>query len=371
MTPSANLTPVPASTSGGEGTCTAGPNHEYNECCGEGKSRKVIRSCNNSGGFVYAVGACDQSDGACGNISANTGTSCPSGQAYVNGKCYSSGSCNPSCPATSTCGQADGCSGVCTNKCGNQAEANAVSAAGPTAGANGGIINGGNSDSNACNASTGICQAGNGQTLQQCNCSRLSNNQGSAGVCIQNCRPVSGSVDCQAQANSSCQAVQLDVLDGSGNVVDTIVCLPPSGCSGGEPVTGGVVTAAGGSAPAAGGGEPAAGGGTSAPTAPAVGGGIAAACVATQLYLGDSTTPASAAQIASLAVGDTVRLAIKGNLASFTKGRFVIKLNNSVVATQETATKRNLPGDPAAFEFIYDYTITQGGSYSVEGSIWQ
>lgn len=371
MTPSANLTPVPPSTSGGEGTCTAGPNHEYNECCGEGKSRKVIRSCNNSGGFVYAVGACDQSDGACGNVNASTGTSCPSGQAYVNGKCYSSGSCNPYCPATSTCGQADGCSGVCTNKCGSQVEANTVSAVGPTAGPNGGIINGGNSDSNACNASTGVCQAGGGQTLQQCNCSGLSNNQGSTGVCIQNCRPVGGSVNCQTEANSSCQAVQLDVLDGSGKVVDTIVCLPPSGCSGGAPVTGGVTTMAGGSAPAAGGGEPAVGGGTQSPTGTVPPGGTAGACVATRLYINSSPTPATPAQIAALRIGDTIRLAVKGNLASFTKGRFVIKLNNSVLATQETTTKQNLPGDPATFEFIYDHTITQGGNYSIEGSIWQ
>ena len=169
----------------------------------------------------------------------------------------------------------------------------------------------------------------------------------------------------QAVQNLGGNCGQVDYRNTTGGYCGVMVQNCYGSCAGG------VVTAAGGSAPAAGGGEPAAGGETPAPTAPAVGGGIAAACVATQLYLGDSTTPASAAQIASLAVGDTVRLAIKGNLASFTKGRFVIKLNNSVVATQETTTKRNLPGDPAAFEFIYDYTITQGGSYSVEGSIWQ
>lgn len=138
------------------------------------------------------------------------------------------------------------------------------------------------------------------------------------------------------------------------------VGAPPAG--GGEPP-------AGGGAPPAGGGEPP-GSGTP-PTGTVPPGGVAGACVATRLYINGGTSPATAAQIASLQIGNTIRLAVRGNQASFTKGRFVIKLNNSVLTTQETTTKQNLPGDAATFEFIYDYTITQDGNYSIEGSIWQ
>ena len=133
---------------------------------------------------------------------------------------------------------------------------------------------------------------------------------------------------------------------------------------------GGVTTMAGG-APAAGGGEPAAGEGTQSPTGTVPPGGLAGACVATRIYINGNATLATTEQINAIKIGDAIRLAVRGNQASFTKGRFVIKLNNSVLTTQETTTKQNLPGDAATFEFIYDYTITQGGDYSIEGSIWQ
>jgi len=63
--------------------------------------------------------------------------------------------------------------------------------------------------------------------------------------------------------------------------------------------------------------------------------------------------------------------AIRGNLANFTKGRFIIKKDGAVLETKETTTKNNLPGDAATFEFIYDYTITSGGAYAIEGAVWQ
>lgn len=70
-------------------------------------------------------------------------------------------------------------------------------------------------------------------------------------------------------------------------------------------------------------------------------------------------------------VGDTIRLAVRGNLANFTKARFVIKLNGTTVESKESTTTRDLPGDAATFEFIYDYTVSKGGVYSIEGAVMQ
>ena len=275
----------------------------------------------NSGGTCIAwdvVGSASLPNGSGGSNTTSSGV------------CAGLGGINQICRVPQNCGNASNCDG--------------------------GLI----CDNGTCKTiSPGTCGSGsNGCRVH--NCSVCSNYGGG----LDECRSGGTVTDC-ASAKLSGSCGQIDLLDAGGNYCGVMQQACTGSCAGG------VATTMGGGAPAAGGGEPAAGGGTPAPTAPAVGEGIAAACVATQLYLGGSTTPASAAQIASLAIGDTIRLAIKGNLANFTKGRFVIKLNNSVVTTQETTTKRNLPGDPAAFEFIYDYTITQGGSYSVEGSIWQ
>lgn len=106
-------------------------------------------------------------------------------------------------------------------------------------------------------------------------------------------------------------------------------------------------------------------------------GGTAPLCVETRVYLkkADGTFDAVATPVSQLSskvsIGNTIRLAIRGNLANFTKGRFIIKKGSTVLETKETTTKNNLPGDPATFEFVYDYTVASGGSYSIEGAVWQ
>lgn len=106
-------------------------------------------------------------------------------------------------------------------------------------------------------------------------------------------------------------------------------------------------------------------------------GGTAPLCVETRVYLkkADGTFDTVATPVSQLSskvsIGNTIRLAIRGNLANFTKGRFIIKKDGTVLETKETTTKNNLPGDPATFEYIYDYTVASGGSYSIEGAVWQ
>ena len=100
-------------------------------------------------------------------------------------------------------------------------------------------------------------------------------------------------------------------------------------------------------------------------------------CVETRVYLkkADGSFDTSATPVSQLSskisVGNVIRFAIRGNLANFTKGRFIIKKDGAVLETKETTTKNNLPGDAATFEFIYDYTITSGGAYAIEGAVWQ
>jgi hypothetical protein len=119
------------------------------------------------------------------------------------------------------------------------------------------------------------------------------------------------------------------------------------------------------------------GGGTTTPTTPGGGGGTAAMCVETRVYLkkADGTFDTVATPIAQLSskisIGNVIRLAIRGNLANFTKGRFIIKKDGVVLETKETTTKNNLPGDAATFEYIYDYTVPSGGTNSIEGAVWQ
>jgi len=162
------------------------------------------------------------------------------------------------------------------------------------------------------------------------------------------------------------------------------VTITKSGCKGsGTPsvttsVTASVTTTPGGStssssSSSSGGSSSSSSGGSSSSSS----GGVSPMCVETRVYLKKAdgtfeTTVTPVAQLSSkLALGSVIRLAVRGNLANFTKARFVIKNNGAVLETKETTTKNNLPGDAATFEYTYDYTITVAGSYTIEGSVWQ
>lgn len=100
------------------------------------------------------------------------------------------------------------------------------------------------------------------------------------------------------------------------------------------------------------------------------------ACVETRVYLRPaadanfSDTPTPVSELGSkVKVGDMIRLAVRGNKATFVVGRFTIKRDGTAVGTFNTTTTRPLAGDPATKEYYYDYTISAPGAYTFEGEV--
>ena len=89
-------------------------------------------------------------------------------------------------------------------------------------------------------------------------------------------------------------------------------------------------------------------------------------CIEVKIYtLQDSVwTETAAAEVGQYAaVGDTIRLALKGNSSTFVTGRFNISVGG-VTGSWVTTSTKNGNG-----ELYLDYELENGGSYSVEGEI--
>jgi len=158
-------------------------------------------------------------------------------------------------------------------------------------------------------------------------------------------------VDC-ASANLGSACGQIDYLDTSGTYCGVKVQNCYGTCGGGTPPTG---------APPTG-------------TPPATGTPIVVnACVGIRIYKKEgatfSTTPMPQNQLGSLRVGDVIRLAVRGNNATFKGGRFIVKVGGSEIGIYDVTASLPLAGDPATREFIYDYQIGRGGSYTIEGYV--
>lgn len=100
------------------------------------------------------------------------------------------------------------------------------------------------------------------------------------------------------------------------------------------------------------------------------------ACVETRVYLRPtadanfSDTPTPVSELGSkVKVGDTIRLAVRGNKAAFVVGRFIVKRGETAVGTFNAIDSRALPGDPATKEYYYIYTVTEPGNYTFEGQV--
>ena len=92
----------------------------------------------------------------------------------------------------------------------------------------------------------------------------------------------------------------------------------------------------------------------------------AGVCLAVKIYtLQDGVwTVTPVAEVGQhVEVGDSVRLALKGNSSAFVSGRFRI-VNNGVPESLKSTAKKNAGG-----ELYFDYEIKNAGSYSVEGEI--
>ena len=75
-------------------------------------------------------------------------------------------------------------------------------------------------------------------------------------------------------------------------------------------------------------------------------------------------TVTSAAEVGQYAsVGDTIRLAVKGNSSAFINGRFRVTVGG-VAGDWATTNAKNGNG-----ELYFDYLLENGGSHSVEGEI--
>ena len=107
------------------------------------------------------------------------------------------------------------------------------------------------------------------------------------------------------------------------------------------------------------------GGGTTTTSSSSGGGGLpvdTGMCVETRIYTLQNgawkLTPAD--QVGQfVSVGDKIRLAVRGNSSQFSRGRF--RVNNG---TWVTTTTKN-----AAGEFYIEYTLSQAGTYTVEGQV--
>lgn len=335
------------------GQCESGGQpHEYNECCGQNKSRHVVRTCV-GGQFQWKTyNDCEQEDSACGPPPPpeSKPPSCKPGEVFADGQCHNVQGCTPDCN-NKGCGAPDGCSGVCTESCETKQEANTASNQGPQPQQGGGIINAGNATNDACTAS-GSCAPSGGQTMKICKCDALEYGQVTA-ICTKDCQDASGTVNCQSEADANCKVVQLDVYSG-GSLVDTVVCtpnkdkcaapapLPPAPTSppaqqqqSAPPAT---QTAAPTPAP------------TSTPT-PIAG----PQCKNIKIYKGDQVVIPS-----DLVAGDAVEFAVVG--ANATKAR--VRVNGS---TWTETTAKNTSN-----EFIIGFTVpSSGGTFTVEAEVHQ
>lgn len=165
-----------------------------------------------------------------------------------------------------------------------------------------------------------------------------------------------------------------------------VYCIPPSAGGGGGGGGGG------GSTPTptkAGGGGGGGGGGGSTPTptrkvtaTPTVTPIVAGACMEIQLYAKKpdgtfSTTPMTAAEKASIKLGDTLRLVVKANKGNLL-ARFRVWFNGATMALPGPAVYPDAPHQRPRDGFLdpqtkknsyYDFTATRAGEYKFEGFV--
>lgn len=333
---------------------------------------------------------CAARGGSCTlGYSSSTSPQCPAGNDYI-GSCTNSSCCKATVATTTalSCTCANGSRtgeygpATCTNPTTGEVTTQPfrVDCAGQSGAIGGSGETGGYEREGVwgefgvdCDRNTGTC-SGNTVYVYSCSPEEIDTWAASgAPICLQGLWETSGSVNCVDIANQTCSFVQIDVVTDNPLSGSAMTCYPTVDC--GSPATAPTATpslAADLPAPQTTPGDnPNTVEVTESPTVTTEVTTTAPACVNTRIFINGSTTAATQEQMNGIRVGDTIRLAIRGNQSSFTKGRFVIKLDNTILETFETTTKQNLPGDVATFEFIQDYVITQGGNYAIEGSIWQ
>ncbi len=196
-----------------------------------------------------------------------------------------------------------------------------------------------------CTASPFICQSPTTQASGQCQVYKCGNkcDQGNQ------CTIASGGPVACSGASLGGQCGQIDFLDTGGSYCG----VKSQNCYG---TCGGATT-------------------TATQGATATAGTVPNACVATRVYLKNdmgafATTETPVSQLGSkVHVGDVIRLAVRGNKATFAGGQFTVKLGGVVLGTYEVTASLPLVGDPATKEYYYDYTIAQSGSYEIDGAV--
>lgn len=104
---------------------------------------------------------------------------------------------------------------------------------------------------------------------------------------------------------------------------------------------------------------------TGTPTAPPT----AAACVNTRIFINDSTTAATTAQMNAIKINDKIRMVVAGNAASLVGARFDVKINGALAGSFPVTSNLTPIRADGVREFYYDYKISQAGSYTVEGYV--
>lgn len=327
-TPPPVPSPKPTPGNSETGQCVAGNGfkHQYNEQCGPTAIRYVERSCVN-GQFVWSTSEVG-GQGSC--------TCKDDGFVWIDGRCNDIRGCTPKCTKDSICGSNDSCSGVCTENCKTQGLANEASNKGPGKG----LVNKGKGI--LCDEK-GVCKSGDGE-LWLCLCDNLLTTGSHVGYCDKCSKISATSADCLGIANAQCKAVQLDVYDKSGGLVDVTSCSPTVSCSSSNPPPGGSGDTGGGGNGGGGGG-----GGTTPGTTPPP-----PQCVSIKIYKnGTVVTPST------LSVGDAVKIAVTKNTSS--KAR--VRINGG--AWSETTTLNNNN------EYTVDWTVPSGlTSFTVESQIY-
>ena len=294
--------------------------------------------------------------GACNNLSGTCRGRSPGDYINASGG-YNSGS--PYC----TCRQASSGSCYC------EAAPGITPTAAPTAPAGGcaGPLQSCNSAA-CCTGQNLVCQGTSGNLVCQQTapggggdrwCADTSNGGGTGGLCN-----ATKTFHCTQLTNGQC-------LDNQGSAPGTCgqtdqVCNGSSGGRSGQLCGGFTVFSSGCGA-----------GTTTTPTTTPGGGGTptptttAAACVNTRIFINGGTTAATAAQMNAIKVNDKIRMVVMGNNASLVGAKFIVKIGGADVSNGGFLVTTNLTPiqSNGVREFYYDYTITQPGSYTVDGYV--
>ena len=223
---------------------------------------------------------------------------------------------------------------------------------------NGGLYcNGG-----TCTTGTNICggsQGSGGSASGQCTVYKCGNQCNNGNQCSLNATTVACS-----SASLGGQCGQIDYLNGSSAYCGVMVQNCYGACAGTVATGGGT---GGGTTPTQ--GPP---GVSTNPTVTATAtAGVAAACVNTRLFINGSTTAATADQMNAVKINDTIRMVVVGNSPTLVGAKFIVKIGGTDVSNGGFLVTTNLTPirSDGVRELYYDYKITQGGSYAIEGYV--